>query len=348
MLLSQIRNFAGIGSLVRLMASKDDPNYDTLWQLHQIWALGQFKRAPGPRAKDLISAMESKNREVRVQIAKVLGDIGRSNVDEVSQARREVLIKSLKDSSPKVRFFSAISLGKCGDASAVKPLLEMLRENADNDPYLRHAAVMGLAGIGDINALINASDDLSKSARLGILLALRRMKYVAVGNFLRDTEPALITEAARAIHDELIEPAMPELAKLTTQIGLPDAAIHRALNANFRLGAAENAEAVAALGAYPRASEVMRIEAIEMLAAWAKPSGRDRVLGLWRPIVGRISNPSEKTGKQSEKPTTGRIENPSYEAIAAAAAKKHLPGFFAGPAKVRQAAAKLASAPEAW
>ena len=74
-------------------------------------------------------------------------------------------------------------------------------------------------------------------------------------------------------------------AKLTGQVGLPDAAVHRALNANLRLGAAENAEAVAALAANPRASEAMRIEAIEMLGAWAKPSGRDRVLAAYEHAV---------------------------------------------------------------
>jgi quinoprotein glucose dehydrogenase len=308
---------------------RDDPNplsfarpRRDLASLHAISCLGQFARVqPKHRSavgQELIRFIsESKQQEVRAAAAKVLGEI-----EFVSGYG--TLARALDDKSPRVRFFAAISLGKLRRAEAMPWLLNMLADNADKDPYLRHAGVMGLAGIGNADGLLKIADQPSPSARMGILLALRRLKHSGIAHYLRDAEPALVTEAARAIHDELIDPVMPELAKLTSQVGLPDAAIHRGLNANFRLGAAENAEAVAALAAHPRASEAMRVEALEMLAAWAKPSGRDRVLGLWRPLEGRGGAAS-------------------YQAIAAAAAQKQLAGFFAGPAKVRQAAAKLAS-----
>ena len=65
----------------------------------------------------------------------------------------DTLIGRLSDDSPRVRFFAAMALGKLGRSEAVGPLLELLRDNADKDPYLRHAAVMGLVGSGDVAAL---------------------------------------------------------------------------------------------------------------------------------------------------------------------------------------------------
>ena len=90
------------------------------------------------------------------------------------------------------------------------------------------------------------------------------------------------------------------------------------LNANFRLGTAENAAAVARFAARAGAPEAMRIEALEMLAAWAKPSGHDRVLNAWRPL------------------------KPRDAALAAAALRPALGGIFAGSNHLRQVAAKVA------
>ena len=77
--------------------------------------------------------------EVRAQAAKVLGEVREPKAFDG-------LIARLDDDSPRVRLFAAIALGKLGRAEAVGPLLAMLRANGDKDPYLRHAAVMGLVG----------------------------------------------------------------------------------------------------------------------------------------------------------------------------------------------------------
>jgi quinoprotein glucose dehydrogenase len=59
------------------------------------------------------------------------------------------------------------------------------------------------------------------------------------------------------------------------------------MNAHFRLGRKENALALALFAANDNAPETLRIEALELLALWAKPPGRDRVVGLWRPLPPR-------------------------------------------------------------
>ena len=57
------------------------------------------------------------------------------------------------------------------------------------------------------------------------------------------------------------------------------------LNANFHFGTSESAKALAAFAARGDSAEKMRVEALEELGDWAHPSGRDRVVGLWRPVA---------------------------------------------------------------
>src|SRR5712671_5781400 len=63
--------------------------------------------------------------------------------------------------------------------------------------------------------------------------------------------------------------------------------IRRVLNANFHFGTAESARALALFAARSNAAVNMRVEALEELADWPHPSGRDRVVGLWRPVAGQ-------------------------------------------------------------
>ena len=81
--------------------------------------------------------------EIRAQAAKVLGEAKESNAFAG-------LIRLLTDASPRVRLLAAIAVGKLGRSEAIGPLLAMLRANGDQDPYLRHAGVMGLVGSGNI------------------------------------------------------------------------------------------------------------------------------------------------------------------------------------------------------
>ncbi len=224
----------------------------------------------------------------------------------------------LKDGEARVRFFAAQGLARVGDKKDVPAVLDMLRDNADKDGYLRHAGVMALVGSGAKDAWMAAADDPSPAVRMGVLLALRRTEDPDVARFLNDADPLLVVEAARAINDVPIDAAMPQLAALAPRPELSDPLGFRVLNANFRLGGKENAEAVAAFASRADASETLRIEALRELADWTKPSGRDRVMGVWRPLDPR---PAER---------------------AADAFRAQLGAIFSGPDKVRQAAVETA------
>src|SRR5699024_3936698 len=128
------------------------------------------------------------------QASKVAGDLR----DSAAGAALEGL---LADPSPRVRSLAATALGKVGHRQAVAALMRVLRENADADPFLRHAAVFGLAGCAEAPALATLATNPDRSVRLGALLALRRLGSPEVARFLSDSDPLIVTEAARAAYE---------------------------------------------------------------------------------------------------------------------------------------------------
>src|SRR5205085_2089785 len=128
------------------------------------------------------------------------------------------------------------------------------------------------------------------------VLAMRRLHMPEIARFLHDADAKVALEAARAIYEAPIPEVLPELAAV---LGRPagalanvpapvqDALFLRSLNANFRLGHKTNAQAIAAFAARAGVPESMKLEALSELSDWAAPSGRDRVLGLWRPLAPR-------------------------------------------------------------
>lgn len=281
-----------------------------LARLHAVWGLGQGARKGSTNAQlTLLVGARSDDAEVRAQVAKAFGEVTHPQAGPA-------LLPLLTDAEPPVRFFAAISLGRLKYGPAAPALLTMLEQNADRDPYLRHAAVMGLTGIADRDLLRNAGANSSSSIRLGACLALRRLADPAIATFLNDTNVAIVAEVARAINDLPIESGLPQLASLlgkqfdqTTKTNAPkrtgvessisDVAVQtgittvpeqillRAINAHFRIGGETNAQALAEFAANARHAANLRADALNALAAWAKPSGRDRITGLWRPAARR-------------------------------------------------------------
>ncbi len=265
-------------------------NSSQLARIHAVWALGQIARKiPGAHA-DLLALLTDTDAEIRAQAAKVISDA------RIAKAG-DTLVKLLADESPRVRSFAAIALGKIGHKPAVPALFTLLRANDDKDPVLRHAAVMGLVGCADVNTLAAAAKDNSRAARIGAVVALRRLSNPAVVQFLNDADPLVVAEAARAINDESITGAFPALAALVSQAeklaafpegtkekpGQRDAVIRRVLNANLHVGMTENAAALAKFAALKTMPEARRVEALQHLGDWTSPVKLDRVSGLYRP-----------------------------------------------------------------
>ena len=73
------------------------------------------------------------------------------------------------------------------------------------------------------------------------MVALRRMSNPGIASFLNDADEFIVTEAARAINDDLsIKDALPALGNLLKTTSFTnEALIRRAINANLRVGTDE-------------------------------------------------------------------------------------------------------------
>lgn len=299
-----------------------------LARIHALWAMGQIglkSWTDAPSFFVLTKLFDDSDAEIRAQSARVLGNLPSVNCDDE-------LIRQLKDSSPRARFFAAMALGKRKVPDAFSPLVQMIAENNDTDPFLRHAAIMGLVGCGTSMQLAGLKSDDSIAVRLAAVVSLRRKEEPMVTVFLQDRNPQVLLEAARAIHDVPITEAIPQLAKLIDRSIVPqgysdpstgasqfaddkngtpsfiegandaNALMRRVLNANYILGKSSNANAVASIASnwYPdpriantiHLSDSLHIEALDMLGNWGQPSNRDRILNAWRPIEHRSDEPA--------------------------------------------------------
>jgi quinoprotein glucose dehydrogenase len=262
--------------------AQSGPNH--LARLHAIWGLGQIAEKKGDVAGSLLGFLADGDPEVKAQAAKVLGD-------RRVAAAGEKLVPLLGFPSPRVRFHAAMALGKIGHKPAFDALIAMAAENADKDPILRHGAVMGLVGVAKPEQLAAKKSDENTAVRNAAVVALRRLKSPLVAEFLRDPDEQVVLEAARAIHDKPVPEALSALAELVNTITSKNPRVlERAINANYRLGQAAHARALARFAGNPDAPESSRREALDALGEWENPSPKDRILYMWRPLPGRGAN----------------------------------------------------------
>jgi quinoprotein glucose dehydrogenase len=264
-----------------------------LARLHAIWGLGSVARraeykTPGAAAKmlaPLIKLLEDEDEEVRAQAAKVLGE------NRVAAAY-DGLLRTLRDPRERVSYFSAMALGQLGRKECIPQVLLMVRENEGRDVFLRHAYVTALAGTKDVPALVAAAKSGNVHVRMAVLLALRRLESPEIALFLNDADPLLVLEAGRAIHDLPIQAAQAPLAAFLAKPVEDKLFMLRALNANFRLGTAAEAQALTEFASRDSAPDGLRVEALRLLALWAAPPARDRVTGLYRPQLAHPVEPA--------------------------------------------------------
>ncbi len=257
-----------------------------LARVHGIWGTAQLARQDARYARTLLPLLKDKDPEIRAQAARWLGDV---RYKEAGKA----LVPVLKDSYSRARFFAAEALGRIAYEPAINPLVAMLLDNNDEDVYLRHAGSLALARIGKAEPVVALSNHPSRAIRIAAVVALRRMRHPGIANFLADGEEFVVTEAARAINDDLSIPdALPALGNVLQNTRFTnEALLRRAINANLRVG---NAQALKNLVAYAQREgtpATMRAEAVEALSTWARPSVVDRVDGRYRGVITRDPQP---------------------------------------------------------
>ena len=228
----------------------------------------------------------------------------------------EVVAGLLSDDNLRVRYYAAMSLAKIGDANCISAIADMLAENSDADPIVRHGGVMAIKGLlrkitGEADVLKIAESLVkhdSASVRLATCIAIRKslsdpkdgfvagspeeaaLQY-SLAQLLDDQDAGVFVETVRAIHDVPVNVLMPALAKQLDGIEKrldesinDDAIIRRVSNANFRVGSKDSAMALVRLATNSKFSDERRVDAINFLSNWLQPAERDAVLNDWRPI----------------------------------------------------------------
>ncbi|MDQ2656852.1 MAG: HEAT repeat domain-containing protein, partial [Bacteroidota bacterium] len=264
-----------------------------LARVHAIWGISQFARKELNNARLLIPLLQDSDPEIRAQAAKWLGDVRYKRAGDA-------LIPLLKDEYPRARFFAAEALGRIRHQPAVRPVIDMLRANDDEDAYLRHAGSLALARIGLVEPIVALAKDPSRGARIAAVVALRRLRNPGIAAFLNDRDEFIVTEAARAINDDLsIEPALPALGDVLNDNRFKnEALIRRAISANLRVGTEQSMQNLIDYAARSGRPLEMRVEAIDALSTWARPSVLDRVDGRFRGGVTRDPGPvRDKAGE---------------------------------------------------
>ncbi|MBW3544256.1 MAG: HEAT repeat domain-containing protein [Bacteroidetes bacterium] len=202
-----------------------------LARIHGIWGISQLARRDSQYARLLLPLLQDSDGEIRAQAAKWLGDF---RYKEAGDA----LIPLLKDENSRTRFFAAEALGRIAHAPAIDPIIEMLAANDDEDTYLRHGGSLALARIGEAAPIVALANHKSPAVRMAAVISLRRLKHPEIALFLKDKDEYIVTEAARAINDDLsIEQALPALGNVLQSTRFTnEPLIRRAINANLRVG----------------------------------------------------------------------------------------------------------------
>lgn len=265
------------------------PSENRFLRLHGIRGLGQLARRDESIVPSLVALLGDADTEVRAEAARSLADTRTTSAGEALETL-------LADPSPRVRSFAAIGVGKCGIVTALPKLYEILSINDNRDVFLRHACIQGMWYLNEREKILKEVKNESPAVRLGVLLTLRKLEDPRVKYFLGDADPTIRAEAIRAIHDLDLVTAMPDLAreikKFTATDGeapLPrdqsDWILHtRLINANFRVGASENAADLLAYASRTTLPAILREQALLALLEWKQPTPVDSVTGRFRPL----------------------------------------------------------------
>jgi putative membrane-bound dehydrogenase-like protein len=259
-------------------------------RIHGIWGIGQLAATDSTLAEPLVALLADNDPEIATQAAKVLGDIR-------YEAAAEALLPLLQRDYPRAVFYGAQALGRLEYEPATKALIEVIVRNNDEDNYIRHAAVLALSRVGAEAETAEMSNNPNRSLRIAAVLVLRRLGSDKVQEFLSDKDEYVVTEAARAINDDLsIEKALPALAAVLSEKRFTsEPLLRRSINASLRVGGEPEMVRLLAFARRTDVSPTLRAEALATLGVWPSPSTLDRVDGRLRGKIER--DPSVVTAK---------------------------------------------------
>ena len=267
------RTFWGYRALEKALTEEENQ----FARIHAIWGIGQIAAKDVDDAEPLLNLLSDEDPEIVAQSVKVLGDVRYGKA-------ADSLIALTTHQNDRVKFYAAQALGRLKHENAIEPLLAMIEVNNDQDLYLRHAAVLALARIGKAEPIVALANNENRSLRIAAVLVLRKLQDPKISIFLSDKDEYIVTEAARAINDDLsIEAALPALAAtLNNEKFTSEPLLRRAINAALRVGGDEQLDFLINFAKRKSVSSDLRGEALAALGTWNNPSLLDRVDGRYR------------------------------------------------------------------
>ncbi len=263
-----------------LIATASSEKSDQMAIIHSLWALAQMKEYD---SQVLEKISHSKDPELRSQALRYASEVGVVSINNLNDL--------IHDDNPRVRYFAAMLVWKsslvsksCFPAQTCEAIIDMIAQNDNRDAYLRHAGVMAMTTFDPIY-LQKALSHTSPAVRLAAAVAFRRLNSPLAAGLLKDENPEVVAEAARAIHDDpAIEAAYPALAALLKE--KPNAtppAIRRAIAANRHIGTATAAQNLTDFSMRQETAADLRVAALEALTSWDTAFNTDPVDGRHNP-----------------------------------------------------------------
>jgi quinoprotein glucose dehydrogenase len=275
---------------------------DFMVRVHGIWGLGilarrgssplpvsEFSAIPSATIRSdaetaLLAMLNDKNEEIRCQVLRTLADA-------TVKPSMLPLGPLLADPSARVRFFTTMLIGKRTMLGYYGPVCDMLAENNNRDPLLRHAGAYALQRmVPNSDALRSLSSHESVAVRLAAAVALRRMKSSDVADFIRDKDTRVADEAIRAVCDTEMTARRPSVANLLDDLSVrawTPFMLRRLLHNSFRIGDARNADRVLNFAADDKQPEDLRKEAFRLISIWCQPPPADQLTGRISPLPPR-------------------------------------------------------------
>ncbi len=257
-------------------------------RLHGVWGLGMLarKNQSDNATRFLIRLLDNSDARVRGQAAQALG--------EAPLPDSSALLPLLKDESTRVQALAALALSRRPLADATPELINILAKNNNYDPYLRHAATMGLIACAGADNIAALRTHESAAVRLASVVALRRLNDDRLVQLVTDQDPKVSDEAIRAIHDTSMESVRPALAALLDDYAtdgpgrpLTRMMLRRLIYSAYRLGGEKNIARLTKVAANQKLDQNERLDIIRLLSIWDTPHAVDQSIGKHHPLPPR-------------------------------------------------------------
>ena len=275
-----------LGAWQEMLDLAKKPDTARFGRIHAIWGYGMGVRLG--KVTDVTPAfglLDDADAEIRVQALKVLSEAPRS------QALSDKVATQLALADLRVRTQAGLTLAKLSGKVSFGAFLH----DAEAElrlPWLRHGLVSGLAGTQDSAALLAIAQTKTDAEAVFATLALARQSSPLLSKLLTHANPEVVTEAARAIHDdEGIPSSQVELAQSFGASALPFHAARRALNANLRQGDVASLKRVLDWTLKQPAGAPLRSDALSVILAFDQPPQLDLVDGTAKKYATRSKEP---------------------------------------------------------